>query len=75
MNFTSGENHILLATAKGKATRFLESQGGPWAGQARGVTGIRLKDDDEVIGMEVISDDSGTLLTITCSGFGKRTSP
>lgn len=74
VNFTAGENHILLATAKGKATRFLESQVRPMGRQARGVTGIRLKPDDEVIGMEVISDDSGTLLTITRSGFGKRTS-
>ncbi len=41
--------------------------------QARGVTGIRMKPDDAVIGMEVLSDGNGTLLTITRSGFGKRT--
>lgn len=74
VNFTAGENHILLATAKGLAIRFHENQVRPMGRQARGVTGIRLKRDDVVIGMEVISDESGTLLTITRSGFGKRTS-
>ncbi len=74
VNFTAGENHILLATSRGLATRFHETQVRSMGRQARGVTGIRLKGDDAVIGMEVISDDSGTLLTITRSGFGKRTS-
>ena len=41
--------------------------------QARGMTGIRMKPGDAVIGMEVISDGTGSLLTITTSGFGKRT--
>ncbi len=73
VNFTTGENDILLATAKGKAIRFHESQVRPMGRQARGVTGIRMKSDDAVIGMEVISNGNGTLLTITHSGHGKRT--
>lgn len=73
VNFTTGENHILLATAGGLAMRFHESQVRPMGRQARGVTGIRLKKSDSVIGMEVLSDDA-SLLTITRSGFGKRTS-
>ncbi len=73
VNLTSGNDHILLATAKGKAIRFHEEQVRSMGRQARGVTGIRLQDDDVVIGMEVITDGSGTLLTITQSGFGKRT--
>jgi DNA gyrase subunit A len=73
VNFTTGDDDILLATSKGKAIRFHESQVRPMGRQARGVTGIRMKIDDAVIGMEVISDGTGTLLTITRSGFGKRT--
>jgi DNA gyrase subunit A len=73
VNFTTGENHILLATARGLAMRFHENQVRPMGRQARGVTGIRLKKSDSVIGMEVLSDDA-SLLTITRSGFGKRTS-
>ena len=41
---------------------------------SQGVIGIRLNDDDEVIGMEsVISEEKATLLAITENGFGKRT--
>ena len=42
--------------------------------QARGVNGIRLRKDDAVIGMEVISDTEKSLLTVAEFGFGKRTS-
>jgi len=74
VNFTTGDNYILLATRKGKAIAFHESQVRPMGRQARGVTGIRMKADDTVIGMEVITNREGTLLTITEGGFGKRTS-
>jgi DNA gyrase subunit A len=75
VNLATGENDVLLATAKGKAIRFQESQVRPMGRQARGVTGIRMKPDDRVIGMEVIASASeSTLLTITQSGHGKRTS-
>ena len=73
VNFTSGEDHILLATSKGKAIRFHEDQVRPMGRQARGVNGIRLRAGDSVVGMEIISDEMGSLLTITESGFGKRT--
>jgi DNA gyrase subunit A len=72
VNFTTGENHILLATRKGKAIRFKEDQVRPMGRQARGVTGIRMRPEDSVVGMEVISKGDETLLTITESGFGKR---
>jgi len=74
VNLTTGSNDILLATRKGKAIRFNEGQVRPMGRQARGVTGITMKKDDVVIGMEVISDPTKTLLTITQTGFGKRTS-
>jgi DNA gyrase subunit A len=73
VNFTSGDADILLATRQGKSIRFHEDQVRPMGRQARGVNGINLKTGDSVIGMEVISDDSGSILTITQSGFGKRT--
>ncbi|MEW6351381.1 MAG: DNA gyrase subunit A [Thermodesulfobacteriota bacterium] len=73
VGLTTGTHHVLLATRKGKAMRFDEDQVRPMGRQARGVTGIRMKEDDAVIGMEVISESEGTLLTVTRSGFGKRT--
>ncbi len=74
VNLTNGENHILLVSRKGKAIRFHENQIRPMGRQARGVTGIRMRPEDAVIAMEVVSEDSGTLLTITHNGLGKRTS-
>ncbi len=73
VGFTTGDNDILLATRKGKAIRFHESTFRSMGRQARGVTGIRLKKDDAVVGMEVIEDGKMSLLTITETGFGKRT--
>jgi DNA gyrase subunit A len=40
--------------------------------QARGVTGIRLRDMDEVVGMDKLAADS-EILTVTEQGYGKRT--
>ncbi len=41
---------------------------------ARGVRGMSLEGDDELIGMEVVSDStSATLVTVTRNGYGKRT--
>lgn len=73
VNLATGNDEILLATRKGKAIRFREDQVRAMGRQARGVNGINLKSGDSVIGMEVISDGSGSILTITESGFGKRT--
>jgi DNA gyrase subunit A len=38
-----------------------------------GVTAVRLKKDDEVVGMEVIQNREDELLVVTEQGFGKRT--
>jgi DNA gyrase subunit A len=73
VNFTNGNNDVLIATGKGKAIRFHEEQVRPMGRQARGVTALKMRPDDAVIGMEVLTDGPGTLLTITQSGFGKRT--
>jgi DNA gyrase subunit A len=39
---------------------------------SRGVRGMSLAKDDEVVGMEILSGDA-TILTITEHGYGKRT--
>lgn len=70
---TDGKTSLIIATAHGMATRFLESQVRPMGRGAVGVRGITLKDTDEVVGM-VIADDTKSLLTITQRGYGKQTS-
>ena len=72
VGLTDGDNDIILATAKGQAARFSESEVRPMGRDTRGVTGIRLHRDDEVIGMEVVVPDE-QLLVVTEQGYGKRT--
>src|SRR5439155_3615499 len=72
VGLTDGHDDIILATRKGQAARFHESEVRPMGRDTRGVTGIRLRKGDEVIGMEV-AVPSSELLVVTEQGYGKRT--
>ena len=72
VGLTDGQNDIILATKNGQAARFHETEVRPMGRDTRGVTGIRLRADDEVIGMEVVAP-SAELLVVTEQGYGKRT--
>ncbi|KPJ60489.1 MAG: hypothetical protein AMJ42_01455 [Deltaproteobacteria bacterium DG_8] len=61
-----------MGSRKGKAIRFREQEVRPMGRTARGVRGMTLDKDDEVIGMESIGEGA-TILTVTENGFGKRT--
>lgn len=67
---TDGIKEIVLASKKGQAVRFQESDVRPMGRPARGVRGIRLGDDDEVVSMAVVTPESN-LLTLTENGYGK----
>ena len=54
------------------AIRFAEADARPMGRTAYGVRGMQLREGDEVVAMEVVSDD-GTLLTVCENGYGKRT--
>ncbi|MEE8401750.1 MAG: DNA gyrase C-terminal beta-propeller domain-containing protein, partial [Candidatus Hydrothermarchaeaceae archaeon] len=69
---TSGSNEIMLASKHGKAIRFSEKDVRPMGRTAGGVRGIRLREKDEVIGMEILKEGV-TILAVTENGFGKRT--
>ena len=69
---TSGSNEILLASKKGKAIRFPESDARAMGRTAGGVRGMNLAGDDVLVGMEVLSPGA-TVLTVTEKGYGKRT--
>jgi DNA gyrase subunit A len=73
VGLTDGNSDILLATKRGQAARFHESEVRPLGRDTQGVTGIRLRGDDEVVGMVVIHDDAEQVLVVTEQGFGKRT--
>jgi len=72
VGLTDGASDIILATRKGQAARFHESEVRPLGRDTRGVAGIRLRAGDEVIGMEVVRPGQ-ELLVVTEQGYGKRT--
>jgi DNA gyrase subunit A len=66
-----GEKHLFLGTKMGKAIHFPETQIRELGRTARGVRGIKISKDDEVVGMEVVSPHT-QILTVTANGYGKR---
>ena len=74
VKLTDGEDNVVLVTRNGLCITFDEKEVRPIGRTAQGVIGIRIDEDDEVIGMEsVIRGGKATLLAITENGFGKRT--
>jgi DNA gyrase subunit A len=69
---SDGTSQIFLGTRDGMAIRFDEKDVRAMGRTAYGVRGITLRDDDEVVAMEVVKED-GTLLTVAQNGYGKRT--
>jgi len=73
VQITDEGNEVVLATRKGMAIRFPEADARPMGRATEGVRGIRLSDDDVVIGLVVIGRDEASLLVATEKGMGKRT--
>lgn len=69
---TTGNDEILISTSLGQAIRFKESDARPMGRAARGVRGIRLRQGDKVVGMDV-ADESRKLLVMSENGYGKMT--
>ncbi len=71
---TDGSMDIILASRSGKSIRFPEKDARAMGRTARGVRGMMIGKDDEIIGMEVVSDaTAATLVAVTENGYGKRT--
>ncbi len=73
-SLSSGNDTIVIATANGQGIRFRENEVREMGRQAAGVIGIRLKGNDFVVGMEVISQENGDILFATENGYGKKVS-
>jgi len=63
---------VIIATKKGMAIKFKESDVRAIGRSGKGVKGISLREEDEVIGMEVFSPDD-IFLSASENGYGKRT--
>ena len=70
---TSGSDEILIGARNGKALRFNESKVRAMGRTASGVRGIRISEDDEVIGMVTCKKDTDIdILVVSERGYGKR---
>jgi DNA gyrase subunit A len=69
---TSGEQELLITTARGHALRFDESQVLPKGATAGGILGIRLGEGDRVVSVCTVEEE-GQVLVSTAGGYAKRT--
>ncbi len=68
------DQNLFVVTKKGMCIRFLIEDTREIGRTARGVTGIRFKEEgDEVVGSVVINNEQEELLTLSEKGIGKRT--
>jgi DNA gyrase subunit A len=72
VKLTEGDQEVILAAKYGKAIRFSERDVRPMGRTAQGVRGMKLREKDEIVGMEVLKEEI-TLLAVTENGYGKRT--
>jgi DNA gyrase subunit A len=75
VKLTSGQDDLLVATHEGMCIRFHETDARTLGRTARGVKSITFKKDgDYVVGFDVL-DDTGTVLTVSEKGYGRRSVP
>lgn len=69
---TDGSAEVMLVSSQGKSIRFDENDVRPMGRTARGVRGIKLAGDGQVISL-IIPQEGGRVLTTSINGFGKQT--
>ena len=72
VRLSNSDNEVVISTANGLANRFHEKDVRPIGRSARGVRGIRLKNDDVVVGMDIV-EPGIKLFVISQKGYGKKT--
>ncbi len=75
VELTDGDQHIMLFSSAGKAVRFHEENARRMGRVSRGVRGIKLKKDQQLISMIVLpneADEAQSVLVCTQLGYGKR---
>lgn len=71
---TSGAQDVMLFASGNNANRFAENELRELSRTARGVRGMRLRDEDVLIGMITTKSDDEQILIVTDLGYAKRTS-
>ncbi len=73
VRLTDGTKDIILGASNGKAIRFGETDVRVMGRTASGVIGMRIDDDEEIVGATIITEEAEDILVITEKGYGKRT--
>ncbi|MBP7928086.1 DNA gyrase subunit A [Patescibacteria group bacterium] len=75
---TSGKDEVLLTTANGQSIKFSEDAVRAMGRSAGGVTGIKMKDENDLVVGAIVVPEKGheklNILVITQKGYGKKTS-
>ena len=71
VQFTTGEDELIIASREGKCIRFSEKDVRPLGRDTQGVKAMDLSEGDQLVDMLVIKPDC-EVLTITSGGYGKR---
>lgn len=71
VQFTTGEDELIIASREGKCIRFSEKDVRPMGRDTQGVKAMNLGDDDRLVDMLVVKPGC-QILTITSKGYGKR---
>lgn len=70
VRMTDGSSEVIVATKKGMAIHFKETDVRPTGRSSRGVKALTLNTGDEVVGMATVRDGA-YLLTVSETGFGR----
>ena len=70
---TNGKNDIVLVSNGGKAVWFDENGVRSMGRNARGVRGMKIPDENQVLSLLIASSEDESVLVATENGFGKRT--
>ncbi len=73
VRITDGTRDVIIGANNGKAIRFNENDVREMGRATSGVRGIKLDEQDEVIGLTIINEERNQILAVTQLGYGKRT--
>lgn len=71
VQFTTGEDELIIASKEGKCIRFSEKDVRPMGRDTQGVKAMSFNDDDYLVDMLIVKPDC-EILTLTSNGYGKR---
>ena len=70
---TSGNDYVTLGASNGKSITFKEEEIRDMGRSASGVRGMRISEDEELVGASVIRAESDLILALSENGYGKLT--